>query len=49
MHVNGMICLEDNGGTTRELQKVVCKEDTAGGRYDSFLDSDDNKNLHNDC
>ena len=42
MHVNGVICLEDNGGTTWELhimRKVICKEATAGGRFDSFLDS----------
>ena len=46
MHVDEVLCYEENGGATWEtshrgciMRKVVSKEVTAGGRFDFFLDS----------
>ena len=47
MHVDEVFCHGENGGETWEsshggyiMRKVVCKELTAGGRFDFFLDSE---------
>ena len=47
MHVDEVLCYEENGGATWEtshggciMRKVVSKEVTAGGRFDFFLDSE---------